>query len=178
MKSTWFSLGVLLFRLLSGERPFPSDNSQMLKRHTEQLRYSVNGEDWVNVSENAKDLVRKLLINKEERLTAEQALTHPWFREAGATVLRAEHSTAAPRKASRSKAFVRVRPFAIHESVSHASFTCISRSRQAELLPLDSLVDTGRKKTWKWRWLPLYRPVYTRRKWLSARLREMLVMLA
>ena len=39
----------------------------------------MNGVDWENVSEIAKDLVRKLLMNKEKRLTAKQALTYPWF---------------------------------------------------------------------------------------------------
>jgi calcium/calmodulin-dependent protein kinase I len=87
-----FAFGVLLFRLLSGERPFPNSNSQILRRHTLEYRYTVIGNAWENVSEKAKDLVRKLLINRQERLTAEQALTHPWFSTPGHSVLRADLS--------------------------------------------------------------------------------------
>lgn len=101
-----FAFGVLLFRLLSGERPFPSNNEQILKRHTVELRYNVQGSDWEGVSAPAKDMVRKLLINKQERLTAEQALAHPWFLETGRSVLRVDLTHLGQEDASRSKAFV------------------------------------------------------------------------
>jgi serine/threonine protein kinase len=65
--------------LLSGERPFPIANTQMLRRHTLEHRYSVDGSAWENVSDSAKDLVKKLLINRDQRLTATEALAHPWF---------------------------------------------------------------------------------------------------
>lgn len=104
-----FAFGVLLFRLLSGERPFPSNNSQILKRHTIELRYNVQGEDWENVSSSAKDLVRKLLINRRERLTAERALRHKWFSEIGESVLRPDRSTTRSHQdTSRSRAVVLV----------------------------------------------------------------------
>jgi serine/threonine protein kinase len=104
-----FAFGVLLFRLLSGERPFPSNNSQILKRHTIELRYNVQGEDWESVSSSAKDLVRKLLINRQERLTAERALRHKWFSEIGESVLRPDRSTTRSHQdASRSRAVVLV----------------------------------------------------------------------
>jgi serine/threonine protein kinase len=104
-----FAFGVLLFRLLSGERPFPSNNSQILKRHTIELRYNVQGEDWESVSSSAKDLVRKLLINRQERLTAERALRHKWFSEIGESVLRPDRSTTRSHQdTSRSRAVVLV----------------------------------------------------------------------
>ena len=105
-----FAFGVLLFRLLSGERPFPHNNSQILKRHTIEYRYTVIGNAWATVSETAKDLVRKLLINREERLTAEQALAHPWFSTPGYSVLRpdlSQRTTEDPEK-NRSEAFLLV----------------------------------------------------------------------
>jgi serine/threonine protein kinase len=83
-----FSFGVLLFRLLSGERPFPNANSQILRRMTLEYCYNVIGSAWENVSDTAKDLVRKLLINRNERLTAEEALRHPWFLTQGESILR------------------------------------------------------------------------------------------
>jgi serine/threonine protein kinase len=44
-----------------------------------EYRYNVITTAWENVSDLAKDMVRKLLVNKEERWTAEQALAHPWL---------------------------------------------------------------------------------------------------
>lgn len=105
-----FAFGVLLFRMLSGVRPFPSNDDRILKRDTMELRYSVQGTDWVGVSSAAKNLVRKLLINRQERYTAEQALSHPWFSEVGASVLRPDLSCALDRPDRvRSKAFLLVR---------------------------------------------------------------------
>jgi serine/threonine protein kinase len=101
-----FAFGVLLFRLLSGERPFPNANSQILRRHTMEYRYTVIGNAWVNVSETAKELVRKLLINRQERLTAEQALEHPWFSTPGFSVLRPDFSQLGPEQSNGSEAFL------------------------------------------------------------------------
>jgi serine/threonine protein kinase len=100
-----FAFGVLLFRLLSAERPFPNANSQILRRHTLEYRYNVIGSAWENVSDTAKDLVRKLLINRNERLTAEEALRHPWFLTQGESILRSEVG----RSCDRSEGFVLVR---------------------------------------------------------------------
>jgi serine/threonine protein kinase len=65
--------------LLSGKRPFPNANSQILRRHTLEYRYNITGPAWENVSDTAKDLVRKLLVNRVDRLTAKEAFEHPWF---------------------------------------------------------------------------------------------------
>jgi serine/threonine protein kinase len=74
-----FAFGVLLFRLLSAEQPFPDTNSQILRRHTLEYRYKMDSPAWEIVSGEAKDLVKKLLICRIQRLTADEALAHPWF---------------------------------------------------------------------------------------------------
>jgi calcium/calmodulin-dependent protein kinase I len=102
-----FAFGVLLFKLLSGERPFASNNERILHRRTVHLRYNVHGKVWKNVSVSAKDMVRRLLINRHERLTAEQALEHQWFSEEGRSILRFDVSQLGQAD-SRSKAFARV----------------------------------------------------------------------
>jgi len=82
-----FAMGVVLFRLLSGERPFPTTDEHRLKQNTIECRYNVSSEAWQDVSPAAKDLIRKLIINREERYTAEQAFGHTWFHEAGRSIL-------------------------------------------------------------------------------------------
>lgn len=84
-----FAFGVLLFRLLSDQRPF-SGNSENLRRKTVELRYEVQGEDWELVSDPAKNMIRRLLINKDERLTAAQALAHPWMADSTTSILRSD----------------------------------------------------------------------------------------
>jgi serine/threonine protein kinase len=40
----------------------------------------MNEKEWSSVSEEAKDFVKKLLVqNPKERMTAQQGLEHPWF---------------------------------------------------------------------------------------------------
>jgi serine/threonine protein kinase len=42
---------------------------------------------WSKISENAKDLIRKLLVvNPNKRFTAKQALDHPWIKDINANV--------------------------------------------------------------------------------------------
>lgn len=42
----------------------------------------MKGDDWNKVSDEAKDLVKKMLTYKyEDRISAEEALKHPWFKQ-------------------------------------------------------------------------------------------------
>jgi len=80
-----FSFGVILFRLLSGgEKPFPATSEGALRRATEGLEYNVDSNAWKDVSPSAKQLVQKLLVAREERLNAHEALHHEWFLDSSA----------------------------------------------------------------------------------------------
>ena len=44
--------------------------------------YSMDSEEWKEYSPEAKDLVSKLLIKDPKlRMTASEAINHPWFRD-------------------------------------------------------------------------------------------------
>ncbi|KAA8533552.1 hypothetical protein F0562_031014 [Nyssa sinensis] len=77
-----WSIGVIMYILLCGSRPFWARTESGIFRSV--LRADPNFDDspWPAVSAEAKDFVKRLL-NKDhrKRMTAAQALTHPWLRD-------------------------------------------------------------------------------------------------
>lgn len=72
--------GVILFILLSGSFPFHGTGEKIydsIRKGIPTMRARI----WDNISDEAKDLVKKMLANDQnERLTAHEALEHPWLR--------------------------------------------------------------------------------------------------
>ncbi|KAK9724868.1 hypothetical protein RND81_05G104100 [Saponaria officinalis] len=77
-----WSIGVITYILLCGSRPFWARTESGIFRSV--LRSDPNFDDtpWPNISPEAKDFV-KWLLNKDhrKRMTASQALAHPWLRD-------------------------------------------------------------------------------------------------
>ncbi|KAH7668510.1 Non-specific serine/threonine protein kinase protein [Dioscorea alata] len=82
MEADMWSIGVITYILLCGSRPFWARTESGIFRSV--LRADPNFDDspWPSVTSEAKDFVRRLL-NKDyrKRMTAVQALTHPWLRD-------------------------------------------------------------------------------------------------
>lgn len=75
-----WALGVISYILLSGTMPFEDDNRMRLYQQILKGKYSFSGEPWPSVSNLAKDFVERILtVDPSERLTAGQALKHPWI---------------------------------------------------------------------------------------------------
>lgn len=72
-----WSLGVILYTLLVGYPPFRAENNTDIFKLILRGQYDLSGQDWKEVSENAKDLLRKMLcLNPKQRLTAAEAIEH------------------------------------------------------------------------------------------------------
>jgi len=76
-----WSIGVILYVLLSGFLPFFGETQEELFDKILTGSYSFANKVWDDISPTAKDLVTKMLtINEEDRPTAKQCLEHPWFK--------------------------------------------------------------------------------------------------
>jgi len=82
MEVDMWACGVILFTLLSGSPPFWHRRQMIMLRMIMEGKYTFSSPEWDDISENAKDLIRNLLIvDKKKRYTAEQALNSKFFRE-------------------------------------------------------------------------------------------------
>lgn len=75
-----WACGVILYLLLVGYPPFWSEKVEFLLLSILQGNYTFPSPYWDSVSEQAKDLIRKMLqVNPDERITAPEALRHDWI---------------------------------------------------------------------------------------------------
>ncbi|CAM9405389.1 unnamed protein product [Ectocarpus sp. 6 AP-2014] len=76
-----WSVGVITYILLGGYPPFHDDNQARLFAKIKKGVYSFHDEYWSDISPEAKDLIAKMLtVDPNKRLTADQALEHPYLK--------------------------------------------------------------------------------------------------
>ena len=75
-----WSVGVMTYILLCGFTPFDEENMVLGFKQIMEGLYDFLDPYWTSVSDSAKNLIRKLLIvDPKARLSAEDALQHPWI---------------------------------------------------------------------------------------------------
>ncbi|KAK9289737.1 hypothetical protein L1049_007896 [Liquidambar formosana] len=78
-----WSAGVILYILLCGVPPFWAETEQGVAQAIIRSVVDFKRDPWPRVSDNAKDLVKKMLDpNPKQRLTAQEVLDHPWLQNA------------------------------------------------------------------------------------------------
>jgi len=81
--SDLWSLGVLLYVILSGCSPFSADEEEAILQLVNEGKYEFHESEWSDVSDGAKDLIAKLLVvDPATRMTMDGMLQHPWLKEA------------------------------------------------------------------------------------------------
>ncbi|GAM26144.1 hypothetical protein SAMD00019534_093190, partial [Acytostelium subglobosum LB1] len=96
-----WALGVIIYTMLCGYTPFVSDemyhdedhidstpfwamfneNTLALRNAIKNGQYTFSTYHWRDVSDEAKDFISQLLtVDPEQRMKAEDALKHPWFK--------------------------------------------------------------------------------------------------
>ncbi|XP_026639199.1 calcium/calmodulin-dependent protein kinase type II subunit alpha isoform X5 [Microtus ochrogaster] len=74
------SPGVILYILLVGYPPFWDEDQHRLYQQIKAGAYDFPSPEWDTVTPEAKDLINKMLtINPSKRITAAEALKHPWI---------------------------------------------------------------------------------------------------
>lgn len=69
----------MLYALLCGYPPFFSDDNDVIKRKILKGKIKFEGEEWDIISNEAKDLISKMLVPEEQRPSARECLDHDWF---------------------------------------------------------------------------------------------------
>ena len=69
-----------MYILLSGKVPFPGESNKEIIENVLKGEYHFNYDPFKTVSEDAKDLIKNLLVKEvDKRLDAEGAFNHRWI---------------------------------------------------------------------------------------------------
>mmetsp|Transcript_25775 Transcript_25775/g.55724 ORF Transcript_25775/g.55724 Transcript_25775/m.55724 type:complete len:407 (+) Transcript_25775:196-1416(+) len=78
-----WALGCVLYEMLCGEQAFPVHEGDKEKTFYDRIRkgdYDLSKPVWKKISREARDLISKMLVvDAEKRLSASEALLHPWI---------------------------------------------------------------------------------------------------
>ena len=82
-KCDLWSIGVILYILLTGRPPFDGNDDDEILKNVEIGIYDKTSYPYPSLSSYAKDLINKLLqYDPKKRINAEEALEHQWFKTA------------------------------------------------------------------------------------------------
>uniref|UniRef100_A0A8C9T604 calcium/calmodulin-dependent protein kinase n=1 Tax=Scleropages formosus TaxID=113540 RepID=A0A8C9T604_SCLFO len=83
-----WACGVILYILLVGYPPFWDEDQHKLYQQIKAGAYDFPSPEWDTVTPEAKNLINQMLtINPAKRITAQEALKHPWQRSTVASMM-------------------------------------------------------------------------------------------
>ena len=81
-KSDMWSVGCIVYLLLSGNLPFMGRSQKELFRKIVVGKYEMDEDCWSGVSDEARDLVSKMLVtDPDKRISAADSLRHRWLQQ-------------------------------------------------------------------------------------------------
>ncbi|XP_057778701.1 calcium-dependent protein kinase 1-like isoform X2 [Salvia miltiorrhiza] len=132
-----WSAGVIVYILLSGVPPFWAESEQGIFEQVLHGDLDFSSDPWPSISDDAKDLVRRMLIrDPKRRLTAHEVLCHPWVQVDGV----------APDKPLDSAVLSRLKQFSAMNRLKKMALRVIAESMSedeiAGLRELFKMIDT------------------------------------
>ncbi|KAF7804210.1 calcium-dependent protein kinase 26-like [Senna tora] len=136
-ESDVWSAGVIIFILLCGVPPFWAETEQAIFKEVLHGNLDFTSDPWPNISEGAKDLVRKMLVrDPTKRLTAHEVLCHPWIQD----------DEAAPDKPLDSAVLSRLKQFSAMNKLKKMALRVIAKNLSEEeiagLKEMFKMIDT------------------------------------
>jgi calcium-dependent protein kinase len=144
-RSDEWSCGVLMYILLCGEPPFQGNTEEEIFANVKKGYIDFSKKKFKNISENCKDLIKKLLEpNKKNRIKASEALSHPFFIENFNPMKALTKNT----DLNILKRFISLKKFPskLHEVVNaYCCFNFISKEEEKQLRELFRFIDDNNK---------------------------------
>ena len=76
-----WSIGAMTYIMLCGEPPFNAETNNEIFTKIVKDELKFTSDNWKHISNDAKDFIMKCMTKKSEnRLSASNALNHPWFK--------------------------------------------------------------------------------------------------
>ncbi|XP_076940172.1 calcium-dependent protein kinase 20-like [Bidens hawaiensis] len=118
-----WSAGVIIYILLCGVPPFWDETESGIFDQVLKGDLDFSSEPWPDISESAKDLVRRMLVrDPKRRLTAPEVLRHPWVQADGV----------APDKPLDSAVLSRLKQFSAMNKIKKIAIRVIAESLSEE----------------------------------------------
>ena len=76
-----WSCGVILYIMLCGKPPFFSQDEEELKKKICSMEFNFNYSEFDKISDDAKNLIKKILVPADKRPSASEILNSPWIKE-------------------------------------------------------------------------------------------------
>uniref|UniRef100_A0A671VFI6 calcium/calmodulin-dependent protein kinase n=1 Tax=Sparus aurata TaxID=8175 RepID=A0A671VFI6_SPAAU len=127
-----WACGVILYILLVGYPPFWDEDQHRLYQQIKAGAYDFPSPEWDTVTPEAKDLINKMLtINPSKRITAAEALKHPWIcqRSTVASMMHRQETVECLKKFNARRKL----------KVRHLAICCVSISQEHSVQPSFSL---------------------------------------
>ena len=106
-----WSLGIIIYLLLSGTLPFDDDDDKEIARQTIHDEPDFSYKVWKKIDQSTKDLISRLLAkDRKDRMKLSEVLQHPW-------IVKKSKNIAMQRRKSGDSSAAQFKAFAMTEEV-------------------------------------------------------------
>ena len=75
-----WSLGIILYILLSGYPPFMGENDNQILQNIISCKFTFPNPEWKNISDSAKNLISSMLCPEKKRISAKEVFSSKWLK--------------------------------------------------------------------------------------------------